>query len=377
MKYIYQNEGWPSFTWDKELISAKLVKVNKAAGILEGRLMAIGFDAQQQAAVETLTHDIVASSEIENVVLNSDQVRSSVARRMGVRVTNEVEPSHYVEGVVEMMLDAVTGYDRPLTDERLFGWHNCLFPTGRSGMEVINVGRYRVDAMNVESGTLGRAKIHYHAPEADQIAAEMSRFLSWFNAADTAKNYVKSAVAHFWFVSIHPFDDGNGRISRAIADMALSQADNSTMRYFSMSRQINKEKRHYNKILEYRQKGGLDITEWIAWYLDCMMRAIKESEVILTSILNKAVFWQQHAAVVMTDRQKSTLNVWLDGYIGKLTVKNWAKQSGASVDTAARDIKDLVDKGVLTDPGTKLRNIAYGIVISPDITLWPASDAPN
>ena len=374
MKYIYQNEGWPSFTWDKDLISAKLVKVNKAAGILEGRLMAIGFDAQQQAVVETLTHDIVASSEIENVVLNSDQVRSSVARRMGVRVTNEVEPSHYVEGVVEMMLDAVTGYDRPLTDERLFGWHNCLFPTGRSGMEVINVGRYRVDAMNVESGALGRAKIHYHAPEADQVAAEMSRFLSWFNAADTARDYVKSAVAHFWFVSIHPFDDGNGRISRAIADMALSQADNSTMRYFSMSRQINKEKRHYNKILEYRQKGGLDITEWIAWYLDCMMRAIKESELMLTSILNKAVFWQQHAAVVMTDRQKSTLNVWLDGYIGKLTVKNWAKQSGASVDTAARDIKDLVDKGVLTDPSTKLRNISYGIVISPDITLWPASD---
>ena len=374
MKYIYQNEGWPSFTWDKDLISAKLVKVNKAAGILEGRLMAIGFDAQQQAVVETLTHDIVASSEIENVVLNSDQVRSSVARRMGVRVTNEVEPSHYVEGVVEMMLDAVTGYDRPLTDERLFGWHNCLFPTGRSGMEVINVGRYRVDAMNVESGALGRAKIHYHAPEADQVAAEMSRFLSWFNAADTARDYVKSAVAHFWFVSIHPFDDGNGRISRAIADMALSQADNSTMRYFSMSRQINKEKRHYNKILEQRQKGGLDITEWIVWYLDCMMRAIKESEVMLTSILNKAVFWQQHATVVMTDRQKSTLNVWLDGYIGKLTVKNWAKQSGASVDTAARDIKDLVDKGVLTDPGTKLRNIAYGIVISPDITLWPTSD---
>lgn len=374
MKYIYQNEGWPSFTWDKDLISAKLVKVNKAAGILEGRLMAIGFDAQQQAVVETLTHDIVASSEIENVVLNSDQVRSSVARRMGVRVSNEVEPSHYVEGVVEMMLDAVTGYDRPLTDERLFGWHNCLFPTGRSGMEVINVGRYRVDAMNVESGALGRAKIHYHAPEADQVAAEMSRFLSWFNAADTARDYVKSAVAHFWFVSIHPFDDGNGRISRAIADMALSQADNSTMRYFSMSRQINKEKRHYNKILEYRQKGGLDITEWIAWYLDCMMRAIKESELMLTSILNKAIFWQQHATVVMTDRQKSTLNVWLDGYIGKLTVKNWAKQSGASVDTAARDIKDLVDKGVLTDPSTKLRNISYGIVISPDITLWPTSD---
>jgi len=377
MKYIYQNDGWPSFTWDKDLIGAKLVKVNKAAGILEGRLMAIGFDAQRQAAVETLTHDIIASSEIENVVLNSDQVRSSVARRMGVRVTNEIEPSHYVEGVVEMMLDAVTGYDKPLTDERLFGWHNCLFPTGRSGMDVINVGRYRTDAMNVESGALGRKKIHYHAPEADQVAAEMARFLSWFNSHDTMRDYVKSAVAHFWFVSIHPFDDGNGRISRAIADMALSQADNSTMRYFSMSRQINKEKRHYNKILEHRQKGGLDITEWIAWYLDCMMRAIKESEVMLTSILNKAVFWQQHATVVMTDRQKSTLNVWLDGYIGKLTVKNWAKQNGASVDTAARDIKDLVEKGVLIDPGNKLRNIAYGIVISPENIVWPGADAAD
>ena len=192
--------------------------------------------------------------------------------------------------------------------------------------------------------------------------------------ADTTRDYVKSAVAHFWFVSIHPFDDGNGRISRAIADMALSQADSSTMRYFSMSRQINKEKRHYNKILEQRQKGGLDITEWIAWYLDCMMRAIQESELMLTSILNKAIFWQQHATVVMTDRQKSTLNMWLDGYVGKLTVKNWAKQSGASVDTAARDIKDLIDKEVLTDPGNKLRNISYGIVISPENIIWPGTE---
>lgn len=372
--YIYQNEGWPDFTWDKELIGFKLVKVSKAAGVLEGRLSAIGFDAQQQAIVETLTHDIVASSEIENVALNSDQVRSSVARRMGVRVTNETEPSHYVEGVVEMMLDAVTGYEKPLTDERLFGWHNCLFPTGRSGMEVINVGRYRVDAMNVESGALGHEKIHYHAPEADQVVEEMAHFLAWFNSEDTMRDYVKSAVAHFWFVSIHPFDDGNGRISRAIADMALSQADNSTMRYFSMSRQINKEKRHYNKILEQRQKGGLDITEWIAWYLDCMMRAIEEAETMLSSILNKAKFWQRNGTVVMTDRQKNTLNVWLDGYIGKLTVKNWAKQSGTSVDTAARDIKDLIEKGVLTDAGNKLRNVAYGIVISNECTIWPGEE---
>ena len=372
--YIHQIEGWPHLTWDKDIIDSRLIKVNKAAGFLEGRLSAIGFDAQQHATVEALTHDIVASSEIENVILNSDQVRSSVARRMGVRITNETEPSHYVEGVVEMMLDAVTHYDRPLTEERLFGWHNCLFPTGRSGMEIINVGKYRTDAMNVESGALGREKIHYRAPEAESVPDEMNHFLNWFNSEDTPRDYVKSAVAHFWFVSIHPFDDGNGRISRAIADMALSQADNSTMRCFSISRQINKEKRHYYKILEQQQKGSLDITKWIEWYLDCMLRAIEDAEKLLSSILNKAVFWQLHSQTTMTDRQRNTLNIWLDGYIGKLTVKNWAKQSGVSVDTAARDIKDLVDKGVLAAGDDKLRNVPYGIVISNHNTLWPGED---
>ena len=360
-------------TWDKELIGRMLTKVNRAAGFLEGRLSAIGFDAQQQAVVETLTHDIVASSEIENVALNTDEVRSSVARRMGVRVTNEREPSHYVEGIVEMMMDAVTGYDRPLTDERLFGWHNCLFPTGRSGMEVINVGRYRTDGMNVESGALGHEKIHYHAPEAEQVEEEMTWFLNWFNDESTPRNYVKSAVAHLWFVSIHPFDDGNGRISRAIADMALSQADSSTMRYFSMSRQINREKRHYYKILERQQKGSLDITEWIVWYLDCMIHAIKEAETMLSTILNKAVFWQRHGQVAMSDRQKDMLNMWLDGYDGKLTVKKWAKKSGTSADTAARDIKDMVEKSVLV-AGDGQRNVAYGIVISDENTMWPGEE---
>lgn len=372
-KYIYENAGWPMLTWDKELIGRLLAKVNRAAGFLEGRLSAIGIDAQQQAVVETLTHDIVASSAIENVALNTDEVRSSVARRMGVRVTNERESSHYVEGIVEMMMDAVTGYDRPLTDERLFGWHNCLFPTGRSGMEVINVGCYRTDGMNVESGALGHEKIHYHAPEAEHVEEEMVRFLSWFNDEETPKNYVKSAVAHLWFVSIHPFDDGNGRISRAIADMALSQADSSTMRCFSMSRQINKEKRHYNKILEWQQKGGLDITEWIVWYLDCMMRAIEEAETMLSTILNKAVFWQRQGQVAMSDRQKDMLNMWLDGYGGKLTVKNWTKKSGTSADTAARDIKDMVEKGVLV-AGDGQRNVAYGIVVSDGNTIWPGDE---
>ncbi len=334
-------------------------------------MSAIGFDVQQQAAVETLTHDIVASSEIENVLLDSDQVRSSVARRMGVRIVNETEPSHYVEGVVEMMLDAVTNYARPLTDERLFGWHNCLFPTGRSGMEIINVGRYRVDPMNVESGAMGREKIHYHAPEPELVPAEMERFLAWFNSPDTPRDYVKSAVAHFWFVSIHPFDDGNGRISRAIADMVLSQADNSTMRYFSISRQINKEKRKYNDILERCQKGCCDITAWIDWYLDCMLRAIESAEEMLSSILNKAIFWQTHSQAVINDRQKKVLNIYLDGYTGKLTVKNWAKHAVVSADTAERDVKALVDAGILVPQEGKQRNVSYGIRISDNLVLTP------
>ena len=369
--YIHQTENWPNFTWDQTRIGLKLAKVNKAAGFLEGRLSAIGFDVQQQATVEALTHDIVASSEIEGVVLNSDQVRSSVARRMGVHITNETEPSHYVEGVVEMMLDAVGNFAKPLTDDRLFGWHNCLFPTGRSGMEVINVGKYRVDDMDVISGTLEREKVHYHAPAAELVPGEMEKFLGWFNADSTPKDYVKSAVAHFWFVSIHPFDDGNGRISRAIADMALSQADNSSLRYFSISRQINKEKRKYNDIIERCQKGSVDITAWIDWYLDCMLRSIESAEEMLSSILNKAIFWQSHSQEAITDRQRKVLNTYLDGYAGKLKVKNWAKLASVSVDTAERDVKALVSSGILIPQPGRFRDVAYGIQVSKDILFVP------
>lgn len=369
--YIHQTNEWPHFSWDKDAINAKLVNVNKAAGFLAGRLSAIGFDAQMSAAVETLTHDILASSEIEGIVLNSDQVRSSVARRMGVHIIGDVEPSHYIEGVVEMMMDATRKYDQPLTDDRLFGWHNCLFPTGRSGMEVINVGKYRIDPMEVVSGTLEREKVHYQAPAADAVPAEMKQFLDWFNADSTQKDYVKSAVAHFWFVSIHPFDDGNGRISRAIADMALSQADDSTLRFFSISRQINKDKRKYNDILERCQKGGCDITLWIDWYLDCMSRAIGSAGEILSSILDKSIFWQTHSQVVVSDRQKSALNIYLDGYSGKLNVKNWAKQVKVSDDTAARDVKDLVEKGILAPQPGRVRDVSYGISISADRILVP------
>lgn len=272
---------------------------------------------------------------------------------------------------LEMVLDAVNNYNEPLTDDRLFGWHCCLFPTGRSGMEVINVGKYRVDAMNVESGALGREKIHYHAPEADTLPHEMRRFLAWFNSEETPKDYVKSAIAHFWFVSIHPFDDGNGRIVRANACMALSQSDNSTMRYFSISRQISKEKRKYNVVLEKCQKCGCDITVWIDWYLDCMSRAIAEAEDVLSSILDKAKFWQNHSQVVISDREKTALNIWLDGYEGKLTVKNWARQVKTSVDSAERDINDLCGKGILTPKEGVRRNVPYGLRISDERIVFP------
>ena len=372
--YIHETQNWPDFTWNREQIDAKLIKVSKAVGYLEGRLSAIGFDVQQQAAVEALTYDIVSSSEIEGVLLNSDQVRSSVARRMGVHITNETEPSHYIEGVVEMMLDAVNNFASPLTHDRLFGWHNCLFPTGRSGMEPINVGKYRIDPMDVISGTWGREKVHYHAPAAELVPDEMQKLLDWFNSDETPKDYVKSAIAHFWFVSIHPFDDGNGRISRAIADMALSQADNSTLRYFSISRQINKEKRKYNDTLERCQKGSCDITVWIDWYLDCMLRSIEGAEEMLSSILNKAIFWQNHSQTILNDRQKNVLNIYLDGYIGKLTTKKWAKLAKTSPDTAARDIKQLTEAGILIPQEGRFRNVPYGIVISKDLILTPCPE---
>ena len=372
--YIHERTDWPNFTWDKNKIDTKQIQVSKAVGYLEGRLSAIGFDLQQQATVEALTHDIVSSYEIEGVQLNLEQVRSSVARRMGVQITNEKESSHYIEGVVEMMLDAVNHFSTQLTEERIFSWHSCLFPTGRSAMMPINVGKYRVEPMDIVSGAWGKEKVHYHAPEASKIPHEMQQFLNWFNANSTQKDFIKSAIAHFWFVSIHPFEDGNGRISRAIADMALSQADNSALRYFSISHQINKEKRKYYEILEKCQKGNCDITLWIEWYLDCILRSIDSAEDILSSILNKAKFWQYHSQISLSERQRTVLNIYLDGYAGKLTTKNWAKLSKTSLDTAARDIKQLVDLGILIPQEGILRNVPYKIVISNDSTYTTGSE---
>ena len=370
--YIHQSEQWPHFTWDKELVADKLATVNKASGFLMGRLNAIGFDAQMSASAEMLSNDIINSSEIEGISLNVKQVRSSIARKLGIPSDADEPSSHYVEGIVEMMLDAVSHYRQPLTHERLFGWHNCLFPSGMSGYSRIDVAQYRKGEMKVVSGNYGREKVHYEAVPAQDVPKEMDIFLDWFNTDCTAPTYLKSAIAHFWFVCIHPFDDGNGRIGRAIADMALSQADDSAMRFFSMSRQINKDKRSYYNVLErVSRQTDVDITEWLIWYLDCMARAIHASDEVLSRILQKAAFWQNHAHVAFTERQNKVLNIYLDGYIGKLTVKNWAKHCKVSADTASRDIKDLVSKGVLEPQQGRMRDVFYGIRCDDETLLIP------
>ena len=360
--YIHQSNQWPHFTWDKELVADKLAIVNKSSGFLMGRLNAIGFDARMSASAEMLSNDIINSSEIEGISLNVKQVRSSIARKLGIPSDTDEPSNHYVEGIVEMMLDAVGHYRLPLTHERLFGWHNCLFPNGMSGYSRIDVAQYRKGEMKVVSGFYGREKVHYEAVPAQDVPKEMDIFLDWFNTDVKEPTYLKSAIAHFWFVCIHPFDDGNGRIGRAIADMALSQADDSPMRFFSMSRQINKDKKSYYDVLErVSRQIDVDITGWLIWYLDCMERAIHASDEVLSRILQKAAFWQNHAHISFTERQNKVMNIYLEGYIGKLTVKNWAKLCKVSVDTASRDIKDLVEKGVLEAQQGRMRDVYYGI----------------
>lgn len=357
--YIHEIENWTSFRWDAAQLAHTLEKTGKSIGFLFGRLSTIGFDQQMSATVESVTHEVVASSEIEGIILNTEEVRSSVARKLGVTVPNSKEPTHYIDGVVEMMLDAVMNYDVSLTSDRLFNWHAALFPNGRSGSIPITVGAYRTEVMEVVSGTFGRERVHYRAPAPERLAEEMQIFLQWFNNPDIAPSLIKSAIAHFWFVCIHPFDDGNGRIARAISDMVLSQIDRSKLRFFSMSMQINRDKKEYYRILEQTQRGTTDITAWLKWYLDCLNAAVKESNTLLSGVLNKAVFWRTHTDVSISDRQRTLLNHFLDGYDGKLTAKNWSKLADVSPDTAGRDIKDLVAKGIITAVQGRVRDVSY------------------
>jgi Fic family protein len=328
---------------------------------------ALGFDLRSEAVLETLTEDVHKSSEIEGEHLDKEQVRSSIARRLGLDVGGLLPSDHNVDGVVEMMLDATQNYDQPLDDERLFSWHGALFPTGRSGLVKITVGDWRNDAegpMQVVSGPYGNRNVHYQAPEASLLVAEMSVFLKWFEGTEPADLVLRAALAHLWFVTLHPFDDGNGRIARAIADMALARSEGSPQRFYSMSAQILKERKAYYAILESTQKDDLDVTNWLTWFLNCLDRAFDGTEETLASILAKAVFWERLKGEPISERQQRVLNKLLDGFEGKLTSSKWAKLTKTSPDTALRDITDLVERGILVkDPGGG-RSTSYSLMVS-------------
>ncbi len=363
--YIHELKGWPGFGWDLARISARLVDVRHRQGRLIGRMEGLGFRLRAEAVLQTLTEDVLKSSEIEGEKLDRNQVRSSIARRLGIDIGGLTPADRNVEGVVEMMLDATQGYDRPLTARRLFNWHAALFPTGRSGMSKIKVGAWRDDKtgpMQVISGPIGREQVHYEAPSADHLRDEMRKFLDWFEKDNSTDLVVKAAVAHLWFVTIHPFDDGNGRIARAIADMVLARSECSSQRFYSMSAQIRQERRTYYEILEATQKGDLDITPWLEWFLDCLGRAFERAETILSAVLNKARFWERFATTVFNERQRNIVNRLLNGFEGKLTSSKWAKLTKSSQDTALRDIDDLVKRGVLAKDPAGGRSTSYSLV---------------
>ena len=364
--YIWQQATWPEFTWDDATLSTLLAHVNKEQGRLKGKLEAMGFKTQGEALLQTLTEDVIKSSDIEGEKLDSAQVRSSIARRLGMDIAGLVPADRNVEGVVEMMLDATQEYDSPLTTRRLFNWHAALFPTGRSGMREIIVGDWRDDSegpMQVVSGPIGRERVHFEAPPAQQIPEESARFLKWFNQSKEIDPLLAAGLAHLWFISLHPFEDGNGRIARAIADMMLARGENSSQRSYSMSAQIREERDDYYNTLERTQKSSLDITYWQSWFLGCLGRAIEHAHENLDEALKKARFWERYAREPLNERQIKVLNRVMDNFEGKLTSSKWAKIAKCSQDSAGRDIKDLMERGALRkDPGGG-RSTSYSIIL--------------
>jgi len=348
--YIHERENWTDFTWDSNLVMAKLGEARNLQGRLLGKMESLGFELQNEAVLNTLTLDVVKSSEIEGEFLEIEQVRSSIARRLGIEIAGAVESERHIDGIVEMMLDATQKYNLPLTKNRLFGWHAALFPTGWSNLNQIMVGGWRKDTnspMQVVSGPMGKEKVHFEAPNSEKIEDEMSKFLDWFENNNELDLVLKAAIAHLWFVTIHPFDDGNGRITRAITDMTLARSDKSIRRFYSMSAQIRVERKQYYEQLEKTQKGNSEITDWILWFLECLINSIKETDVILSKVLNKAEFWISHSTTILNERQHKIINRLLDGFQGKLTSSKWAKINKCSQDTALRDIQDLLKKDIL------------------------------
>ena len=364
MTYIHELPDWPKFSWSHETLAAPLAAVRHKQGRLIGRMEGLGFSLRAEATLQTLTLDVLKSSEIEGEVLDYDQVRSSIARRLGMDIGALAPADRHVDGVVAMMLDATQNYSKPLSQERLFGWHAALFPTGYSDTKKITVGQWRDDAegpMQVISGPYGKERVHFEAPAAPLLKKEMASFLKWFNGADDTDAVLRSGIAHLWFVTLHPFDDGNGRIARAIADMALARSEQSPQRFYSMSAQIRKERKAYYDMLEETQKNELDITPWLEWFLGCLDRAIDGTEETLGAVLQKARFWGHHKDAALNDRQRTMLNKLLDGFEGKLTSTKWAKITKCSPDTALRDILDLVECDILIKDPSGGRSTSYSL----------------
>lgn len=363
--YIWKKPDWPNLSWQDAIIAAPLAAVRHDQGRLIGRMEALGFKLREEAVLQTLTQDVVKTSEIEGEQLDVTQVRSSLARRLGIDIGALPPTDRNVEGIVEVMLDATKNYQDSLTAERLFAWHAALFPTGRSGMTRIRVGEWRDDSagpMQVVSGPFGREHVHFSAPPAKHVAAETDAFLAWFNAPPASDPVIKAALAHLWFVTIHPFEDGNGRIARAIADLALARSEKSPQRFYSMSAQIRAERNAYYDQLERTQKGGTDVTAWILWFLECLGRAIHGADGVLAAVIAKARFWERAGALALNERQIKALNRLLDGFEGKMTSSKWATIAKCSQDTANRDIAALLDLGLLSKGDGGGRSTHYEII---------------
>lgn len=362
MPYIHEKPGWPEFLWDSDALAGPLAEVRHRQGLLLGKMESLGFDLRTEASLTTLTSDVVKSSAIEGEMLDPDEVRSSIARRLGLDAAGLPEAGRDVEGVVEMMLDATQKFEAPLSKERLFSWHAALFPTGRSGMGRITVGGWRTKEagpMRVVSGPVGREKVHFEAPMADRLDSEMAAFLDWFNGPPAVDPVLKAGMAHFWFVTIHPFEDGNGRIARAVADMALARADGTHERFYSMSSQIEAERKEYYLRLESTQRGGLNITLWLEWFLGCLDRAIEGAEVTLSSVLYKAKLWRRINEQPVNERQRLVINRMLDGFQGFLTTSKYAKLARCSTDTALRDIRELLERNIIVQNEGGGRSTSY------------------
>lgn len=358
-RYIYEYDSWPEFTWNDKKIAVILGKVRHLQGKIYGQMGALGFSIKEETILSTLTLDVLKSSEIEGEFLNYEQVRSSIARKLGIDYAGIVHIDRNVEGVVEMMLDATQSYHQPLDQERIFGWHAALFPTGWSGMHRIDTGCYRKNEMQVVSGPMGKERIHFQAPVATEVKKEMDMFLDWLNKNTEIDGVIKAAIAHFWFIIIHPFDDGNGRMARAISDMFLARSEESSQRFYSLSNQILIEKKKYYEILQEVQHSSGDITDWLDWFLNCLYRALESTDLTLKRVLKKADFWDRNKETILNSRQRLILNKLFDGFEGKLQTSKWARITKCSADTALRDIKDLIEKGILKQDESGGRSTNY------------------